>query len=107
MFAAKKATSQHCRTKHLSFTRRCRADPAQASPKKRTLPIYLATVGAFFVCIFKTRNNVKYVNQLFHEHETFKNWLFDYSQHISTIVHACSLTKNKVNACNTHWSVIN
>jgi hypothetical protein len=65
------------------------------------MPIYLATVSAVFVCILKTRNNVKYVNQLFHEH-VFKNWLFEYCQYISIIVHACSLTKNKVNACITY-----
>jgi hypothetical protein len=118
---SKKATSQHlpqkrqhritAAKKHLSFIRFGRADPAQAVPKKTTLPIYLATVSAVFVCIFKTRNNGKYVNQLpgcyFKRHEIFKNWLIDYCQHISIIVHACSLTKNKDNACITHWSAIN
>jgi hypothetical protein len=50
--AAKNATSQHCRKKHLFFIRFGLADPAQAVPKKPTLPIYLATVSAVFVCIF-------------------------------------------------------
>jgi hypothetical protein len=34
------------------FTRFGRADPAQAVPKKTTLPNKLATVSAVFVCIF-------------------------------------------------------
>jgi hypothetical protein len=52
---SKKATSQHlpqkrqhhntAAKKHLSFIRFGRADPAQAVPKKRILPIYLATVS--------------------------------------------------------------
>jgi hypothetical protein len=72
------ATSQHCRKKHLSFLRFGRADTAQAIPQKPTLPSNWATVSAVFVFVFKARINVKYVNQLFQEHEIFKNWLFDY-----------------------------
>jgi hypothetical protein len=69
------------------------------------------SVRKVFVCMFKTRNNGKYVNQLpgcyFKKHEIFNNWLIDCRQNISIIVHACSLTKNKGNVCITHWSVIN
>jgi hypothetical protein len=62
--------------KHSSFIRFGRADTAQAIPKKTTLSSNWATVRAVFVCIFKTRNNVKYVNQLVQENEIFKNKLF-------------------------------
>jgi hypothetical protein len=64
---SKKATSQnlpqkmqHHNTaakKHLSFIRFGRADPAQAVPKKTTLPIYLAIVSEQVLAIFSRRNN--------------------------------------------------
>jgi hypothetical protein len=63
--SAKRQHHINCRKKHLSFIIFGRADPAQAVPKKPTLPINLATVNAVFVCIFVKCRCYSYMDETF------------------------------------------